>query len=78
MRCPIEFETFVGSARYLFAVQRMKNISCCLEVRKLYETVSNRLPCFISDQLHACYGGNLIKLLSDMVLIHPRLYISYP
>lgn len=78
MRCPIEFEAFVRATRYLFPVQRMKNIPGSLKVWKFNETVSYRLPSFISDQLHACYSGNLIKLLSDVVLIHPRLNISYP
>ena len=78
MRCPIEFKTFVGATRNLFSVQRVKYISRSLKIWKFYETVSNGLPCFVSDELHACYRRNLVKLLSYMVLIHPWLDISDP
>ena len=78
MRCPIELEAFVWATRNLLAIQRMEYISCSLEVWKLHKTVPNWLPGFVPDELHTGDSRYLVKLLSYVVLIHPRLNITNP
>lgn len=77
MRGPVEFEILVGSRDFL-TVKRQEHISCSLPVWELHETIAHRCSSFVSDQFYIGHCSNLIKLCSNVLLVHPWLHIANP
>ena len=77
MRSPVEFEILVGS-RYLLTVKRQENISGSLPIWEFNESITHRSSSFVPDEFDIGNSCNLVELGSDVLLIHPRLHVTYP
>ena len=77
VRSPVKFEILVWS-RYLLPVKRQENISGSLPIWEFNESITHRSSSFVPDEFDIGNSCDLIELSSDVLLIHPRLHVTYP